>query len=56
MTSLRFELEALLEQYDIPSISDTPDSVLAAYLLACLNAFHDATRQRSEWLKSTEKP
>lgn len=50
--SLRFELEALLEHYNASTVSETPDSVLAHYLLACLNAFNDALRQRDEWLQS----
>lgn len=50
-SSIRFgqELRAHLNLYQRENISDTPDRILADYMMACLGAFEEATNARSEW-------
>ena len=36
--------------------SNTPDYVLAQYLLSCLNAFNTATQQRETWYGRDARP
>lgn len=43
------ELQSLINRYSLENGSDTPDFVLAGYLLACLTAFNNATRQRDNY-------
>ncbi len=47
--NLKDELEVILNKHNMESASDTPDYVLAEYLLHCLNAFNLATQQRAQW-------
>jgi hypothetical protein len=42
-------LRALLNRYSAENGSDTPDFVLAEYLLGCLLAFDAAVRRREAW-------
>jgi hypothetical protein len=44
--NLQADLQALLGRYSIERRSDTPDHVLAAYLLACLIAYENAVSMR----------
>ena len=43
------ELRSLLNRYSIENESDTPDFILAAYLLACLAAFNNSVKERQVW-------
>ena len=44
------ELTALLNKHSMEaSGGNTPDYILAKYLLACLDAFDAAVRHREEW-------
>jgi len=43
------ELRNLLNRYSQENNSDTPDFILARYIINCLYAFSKATRQREEW-------
>jgi len=43
------ELTALLNRYSAENDSDTPDFILAAYLISCLNAFHSTVQSRRHW-------
>lgn len=43
------ELEGLLNQYNRENLSDTPDFILAQFVMASLEAFETATRRRSAW-------
>lgn len=45
----RSELRVILNRYSMENRSNTPDYVLATYLARCLEAFDDATRERSQW-------
>ena len=46
---LRGELTTLLNKYSTEEVSDTPDFVLAEYLLTCLGAYETAIRGRAKW-------
>lgn len=48
-TNFRVELEALINRHSIENGSDTPDFILADFLLACLRAFDSAARRRTKW-------
>ena len=43
------KLRALLNTHNREGISDTPDFILADYLLDCLDTFDNATIARDEW-------
>ncbi len=47
----RKELEELLNKYCRENESNTPDFVLADYLVNCLNAFDKATESRRQYYK-----
>ena len=46
---LELELSQLLNKYSIENGSDTPDFILAPYMLACLRAFDEASIKRAKW-------
>lgn len=43
------ELAALLNRYSQENMSNTPDFILAAFMLNCLAAFNEASRERERW-------
>ena len=43
------ELETLLNRYNQEHGSNTPDFILAAYLMDCLLAWNQAVRHREQW-------
>jgi hypothetical protein len=43
------ELETLINRHCIENASDTPDFILASYLMDCLNNFAAASRARDRW-------
>jgi hypothetical protein len=43
------ELISLLNRYSKENGSDTPDFVLAGYLIGCLRVFNAATKNREKW-------
>ena len=43
------ELEELINRYSMENQSDTPDYILAEYLVSCLNTWAYITRQRDKW-------
>lgn len=47
--TLKGELEALLNRHSRENGSNTPDFVLAEFMLTCLAAFDHASRTREEW-------
>jgi len=49
MDSLHDDLEGLLNRYSRENRSDTPDFILAGYLLACLSAYEEAVQARKRW-------
>jgi len=46
---LEEELRDLLNKHSRESFSDTPDIILAKYLMSCLAAFETATKRRTAW-------
>lgn len=43
------ELKELINKHSIENESNTPDFILAQYLMACLKAFTTAIQQRENW-------
>ena len=50
------ELEALINRYSQENASNTPDFILAEYLLACLAAWNRGVVRRAEWYGRDFKP
>ena len=46
---LRKNLEGLLNRYSLENGSDTPDFILAEYLIQCLTAWNVAVKDRERW-------
>ena len=55
MSCFRDELTALLNRYSMESGSDTPDFILADFLLDALRAFDTATANRESWCRPDER-
>ena len=49
----RQELESLLNIHSQENFSNTPDWILAKYLLNCLVNFNEAIRARDDWYEVT---
>lgn len=49
MNSFKDELRKLLNRHSMENRSNTPDYILAAFMLKCLNAFDDAIVTRTAW-------
>jgi hypothetical protein len=47
--SLESEIGAVLNRHSVENDSDTPDFILARFVLNALTAYSTATRQRVEW-------
>lgn len=47
--AMQKELEDLINKYSRENKSDTPDFILANYLMDCLSAFEQAVVQRTKW-------
>jgi hypothetical protein len=47
--TLRREIEAAINRHSAENVSNTPDYVLAEYLVDCLAAFDRATTERDRW-------
>lgn len=45
----RKELTELINKYSIESESDTPDYILANYLVGCLNNYAEIINERDGW-------
>jgi hypothetical protein len=46
---LEAELRATLNRHSVENGSNTPDFILAQYLLGCLSAFETAVNAREKW-------
>ncbi len=46
---LQKELERLLNYYSRENMSNTPDFILAEYMIDCLRAFENAVVRRETW-------
>lgn len=49
MANLEEDIGAVLNRYSAENGSNTPDFILASYLLDCLTAFNRATNRREFW-------
>lgn len=43
------QIEELINKHSLENMSDTPDFILAEYLLNCLDNFNTAVKARSHW-------
>ncbi len=50
------ELTVLINKYSLENKSNTPDYILADYLMGCLNQFNKATNDRSKFYGIVLKP
>ena len=51
MDNFRNELEVIINKNSMENTSNTPDFILAEYLVNCLKAFDLATLRRESWYK-----
>ena len=51
MNNLQWELQQLLNRYSEENKSNTPDFILANYLLSVLDALSTAVLAREKWMK-----
>ena len=49
MKSLREQIEEALNSCSAENMSNTPDFILAQYLINCLDCFDTAVKNRDEW-------
>ena len=45
----RKELENLINKYNLENKSNTPDFILADYLITCLKNFEKTSKRREKW-------
>lgn len=59
MATLKEDLQDVINRHSLENHSNTPDFILAEYLLNCLQAYRVAIRDRKDWHggedESTEK-
>ncbi len=56
MSEFERELANLINRHSMENASNTPDYILAQYLLGCLGAFTAATQQRETWYGRDARP
>jgi len=56
MSDLEKELTATLNRHSAENASNTPDWILAQYLLSCLEAWNTAVQQREGWYGRDPRP
>ena len=49
------ELENLINKYNKENGSDTPDFILAEYLLGCLETWNNSIKKREKWYDRVPK-
>ena len=54
-TTFENELAALLNRHSMENGSNSPDIVLATYLMGCLTTFNQAVKRREQWYGRSEK-
>lgn len=52
LTGLRKDIESAINRHSAENGSDTPDFILAEFLMSCLAAFDHTTRRRDGWRSS----
>lgn len=56
MSELEKKIEKAINSVSAENASNTPDYILAQYLMACLAAFNTATQQRETWYGRDARP
>jgi hypothetical protein len=56
VTQLKIELQQLLNRHRVENNSNTPDSILAEYMYACLAAFEKGVKRRDAWYGLAPEP
>jgi hypothetical protein len=56
MEDLRSRIESAINRACAESGSNTPDFILATYLLGCLSTFDEAVRERDRWYGAHLEP
>ena len=56
MTDFERALIVLLNHHSQEGASNTPDFILAQYLIGCLDAFSQAVQQREAWYGRDPRP
>lgn len=54
MEAFKKELGELINKYSLENLSDTPDYILADYLIDCLNTFGRTIDARRRWFSPGE--
>ena len=54
--SLRADIAGAINNASAENASNTPDGILADYLLGCLTAFDTAVQQRETWYGRDPRP
>lgn len=54
--SLRAKIRKAINQCSAENGSDTPDFILAEFLMDCLQAFDYALQKRADWYRSQDPP
>ena len=49
MNIFQKELQELINKHCLENESDSPDFILAEYMLGTLNAYNDAVKKRENW-------
>ena len=49
MSKFEIELESLINKHSLENESNTPDFILAQYLVLCLMAFNKTSLAREKW-------
>jgi hypothetical protein len=52
----REDLRELINRHSGENVSNTPDYMLADYLIACLNALDETINKRASWYGRFDKP
>ena len=56
LESVELKLEALLNSHSRENESNTPDFILAEYMMMCLEAFEQASVRREDWYGHRHEP
>lgn len=55
MSDFKKELQGLINKYSMENGSDTPDFLLAQYLVDCLNAYNRVTYAKEKWYSNSDR-
>lgn len=56
MSDLTTEIKDAINRHSRENVSDTPDWILAQFLIGCLETFEHAQRKRDEWHQPSAHP